>query len=473
MNEENGLLRAKVQRLQVEVQEYRKRLSLNGMRSMPSSRTSSLGTNNNIANAKLTNFQFEFPRFGDPLSEQFIQNDMTADIHNLSSPLVNKLSNQSSIPGVLSRPNANPRSVSVHEGLISPGLSVEFPIQDSPLSLTKTNSSSIAATDQGTNASSAEGNMISPTRSETTKEPGDSDKPQGSVSSVATNQNRVFKFNSGAANSVTNSPSTSPWSQFGPSSSAGTSPEPGHDSPYNSKTKDDQPRSIGVDVLDANKQAEDNSLPQNIPYATPQTESPFNINPFNPVQLATTTHPTTNTDTHFSSTTVEPKGFDWLANESSSGQFDPVLFGQYRESQDAIVGNGDFTNGFFDDALPFGTGSPLGIDSSILATIPGLNEADQASVLDTNFNGFGEQQLQNQDQTDGGQKSTGNMLPADEDEMAKCKEMLMYVGNFSLFLFVALLRLSHACMCSIKYDYCANHFLHRKQGENETSTTSS
>ena len=31
--------------------------------------------------------------------------------------------------------------------------------------------------------------------------------------------------------------------------------------------------------------------------------------------------------------------------------FDPQLFGDYRDSQDAIVGGGDFTGGFFDEAL--------------------------------------------------------------------------------------------------------------------------
>lgn len=35
----------------------------------------------------------------------------------------------------------------------------------------------------------------------------------------------------------------------------------------------------------------------------------------------------------------------------NNGQFDPLLFGDYRESQDAILGDGDFNNGFFNDAL--------------------------------------------------------------------------------------------------------------------------
>lgn len=39
---------------------------------------------------------------------------------------------------------------------------------------------------------------------------------------------------------------------------------------------------------------------------------------------------------------------DWLASQNN-GQFDPVLFGDYRESQDAVVGDGDFSNGLFDD----------------------------------------------------------------------------------------------------------------------------
>ena len=44
--------------------------------------------------------------------------------------------------------------------------------------------------------------------------------------------------------------------------------------------------------------------------------------------------------------------FDWLAAQNG-GQFDPVLFGDYRESQAAVVGNSEFSGGFFDDSLTF------------------------------------------------------------------------------------------------------------------------
>jgi len=43
-------------------------------------------------------------------------------------------------------------------------------------------------------------------------------------------------------------------------------------------------------------------------------------------------------------------GIDWLANQNG-GQFDPVLFSDYRESQDAIIGAGDFSGGLFDDSF--------------------------------------------------------------------------------------------------------------------------
>lgn len=43
--------------------------------------------------------------------------------------------------------------------------------------------------------------------------------------------------------------------------------------------------------------------------------------------------------------------FDWLSSQNG-GQFDPVLFGDYRESQDNILGTGDFSGGFFDEAIP-------------------------------------------------------------------------------------------------------------------------
>jgi AP-1-like factor len=45
------------------------------------------------------------------------------------------------------------------------------------------------------------------------------------------------------------------------------------------------------------------------------------------------------------------QNFDWVANQNG-GQFNPEIFGDYREPQNAIAGNGDFTGGFFNDSMP-------------------------------------------------------------------------------------------------------------------------
>ena len=56
----------------------------------------------------------------------------------------------------------------------------------------------------------------------------------------------------------------------------------------------------------------------------------------------------------------DPNGIDFLAQQNG-GQFDPVLFGDYRDSQDSIVNGsfGDFFNEAFlgqDFATPYNTG---------------------------------------------------------------------------------------------------------------------
>jgi hypothetical protein len=53
----------------------------------------------------------------------------------------------------------------------------------------------------------------------------------------------------------------------------------------------------------------------------------------------------------------DPNGINWLAQQNG-GSFDPILFGDYRESQDAVVTQ-DFGS-FFNDAFPLpDLGSPL------------------------------------------------------------------------------------------------------------------
>lgn len=83
-------------------------------------------------------------------------------------------------------------------------------------------------------------------------------------------------------------------------------------------------------------------------------------------------------------TIAETPNFDWLVQQNG-GQFDPVIFGDYRESQDAVTTQ-DFGT-FFDDAFPLpDLGSPLhnfndvGTPATPAAnTKPGLMERVEAA----------------------------------------------------------------------------------------------
>lgn len=59
----------------------------------------------------------------------------------------------------------------------------------------------------------------------------------------------------------------------------------------------------------------------------------------------------------------ENSGFDWMAQQNG-GQFDPVLYGGYRDPQENILNN--YVPGFFNDAfndgdfsMPYYTGDPV------------------------------------------------------------------------------------------------------------------
>ncbi|RSL75923.1 hypothetical protein CEP51_010425 [Fusarium floridanum] len=128
-----------------------------------------------------------------------------------------------------------------------------------------------------------------------------------SMSSSATNPSRASVDSAGySANGATSSPSASSHSNTGPSSSCGTSPEP-------------------------------------------FTQSPMG---FKPVDTMTTigeeqsSHATTD---HFSNVDLSSTNFDWLAQQNG-GQFDPQLFGDYREPQENVLSNPSFDD-FFNDAL--------------------------------------------------------------------------------------------------------------------------
>ncbi|KAL5390075.1 hypothetical protein DPSP01_002131 [Paraphaeosphaeria sporulosa] len=266
-NHENGLLRAQVQRLQMELREYRKRLSLNS--SGVSNRSPPImgGFSSMLNNGGSTNgsFQFEFPRFGGLPGAHILDNGPLSK---------NKTSSVSSVAG--GRQDGTVRSVSP-----------------------KT-SNGDAATPDNNGAS-----PTTTTNSRTGSLNGMFGLNNGSnATDVSNPSTRVFQFNSNSS-THSDSPSASSTSAIGQNSSCDTSPEPSHNSPKNLDTIAD-----GY-VCHGNSEG--------------ATQSP--------------------------ATAPNAVGFDFFANQNG-GNFDPTLFGDYRESQSAIVGDGDFTNGFFNDAFP-------------------------------------------------------------------------------------------------------------------------
>ncbi|KAJ5215406.1 uncharacterized protein N7498_001813 [Penicillium cinerascens] len=293
--QENGLLRAQVERLQVELREYRKRLS------WMSSGGSGLSAVSNYPNAQsrgsygLQNneFLFDFPKFGD-----------LPGAHLFNGPNKDQSKNKDGVraPGVLSRDNLNAGSRGPE---------------------TKSNSST-------PNANTA-GSYGTP----------------GSNASVKTPYS-ALKASTAPTQDTSNSDSPSSSSDSHHSqmlSSSGTSPEPSSNSPPDVKNSGAGNVCIhgsidGEESFCARLGMACGNINNPIPAARDQKAKSNSVSSNQPAP--------TSTD--------DSMGFDWLAQQNG-GQFDPVLFGDWREPQDAVLSQ-DFGS-FFNDAFPLpDLGSP-------------------------------------------------------------------------------------------------------------------
>lgn len=288
------MLRAQVDRMQVELREYRKRLSLmthgNGasaMSTFPSSYSSrSYGLNNN-------DILFDFPKFDLPNSHLFGGGQVGKNDQNKSQ----NAWNGPQVPGVLRRDALSSQTVN-HQ---TP------PSQDSQ---------SNAKSDNG--------------------------------SSHRTGSDRVprAKQPTSQDQSTTDSPSSSSDShQSQLLSSNGTSPESSPN--FTDKDHNGKP----CPLIDGEKSFCDQlglacgNIKNPIPAVRNNSESASN----------TPAQPPAQEESHQKS--FEPDlGLDFLSQQNG-GQFDPVLFGDWREPQDAILSQ-DFGS-FFNDAFPLpDLGSP-------------------------------------------------------------------------------------------------------------------
>ncbi|MCJ1436035.1 DNA-binding transcription factor yap1 [Xylographa pallens] len=314
-NHENGLLRAQVDRLQTEVKEYRKRLSVNpsaANRSPPQTIGQSMSSKSNwdINN----NFQFEFPMFGtakDRGDAGFPGGNpprrSTTNTNRLNLSLTPSLTHGSS--------NMSPKS--------TPG-------QGRTLSQPKTGSLSRGSVDSLSD-------LFSPSILQTVNRSTSTDY-MGFANNQRQNSDAADRARASTSSNGA-SPSASSMSHNGIGSSCVTTPETFAESPEQRKASEAAFSSIQNAALGNNSEGE-TTFCDNFATACGTTANPVSLMMSEP------------NETPASSTVKTPidfQGIDWMAAQNG-GAFDPVLFADYRDPQDNIM-NGDF-GAFFDEAFP-------------------------------------------------------------------------------------------------------------------------
>ena len=374
-NHENGRLRAEVERLNTEVREYRHRMSLTAPavgRSPPTTSPASYNSyqsNNN-------DFMFAFPKFGG-FPGAFMSNG--------------SLSKMSPPPRQASQPGRSPNSTMQQSARAS---SSQSPIagsptninnKGSPMNLNQASPTNLnivsASTTQSSgpyqspnSALSGDGleelnGLFSPSILETARRNGSEDYNFPSMTApVNTGPRKSSSTDSYRAlantpsfghNGSTSSPSASSMSHGGGlDSSCGTTPEPSADSPEYRKPSEGALNTISEETA---TQVPKNSTGKKF-FCKAQAKTSGGI--FNRILKPLLG---LEADTFVAQPPAMAKspandfnGIDFFAQQNG-GQFDPELFGDYRDSQDNIVNSsfGDFFNEAFlaqDFAQPYNTG---------------------------------------------------------------------------------------------------------------------
>jgi AP-1-like factor len=344
-NHENSLLRAQIEKMSMELREYKKRLALNGGGGslgggIPPYLAGKGFGSHAVNNPNNVNFQFEFPRFGriagattkeSPKTSPPITSYTTKAERESLSPMEQLRRNPSH--GSAGAVPVNADDMSGLSGLFSPSI----------LEGVQKNSSFDYMSHHGSTAS----------RTST-----ESSKDQSS-----TGHNTTYSSPSVSSNGH---------SVPGATSSCGTSPEPSLQSPNVAELG---LGTIGEEHTCSGATEGETSFCEKLNMACG--------NPNNPI-------PRAKSKSVLSPLAADPtfdvNGIDWLAQQNGNS-FDPVLFGDYREPQDNILSGGAFNDSFFNDVLnlPDFT-SPYNAEPSpvprkdILQEIDGKQEDDEEVV---------------------------------------------------------------------------------------------
>ncbi|KAI3320240.1 PAP1-domain-containing protein [Xylariaceae sp. AK1471] len=315
-NNENSQLRAQVEKMTHELEQYKKKLSVVDNKSRPASggsRGHSVFGSAAIQNINDVNFQFEFPKFG-------------------------------MFPGPTPTPIGGAKQTSPYP---SPSSGRSPNSQTSPPEQSKARNSANSSKSRQNSEGQQAKDGLSVKYSDIFSNSSPFDSTNGNSTSRTSLDSAQFSLN--GAN--TGSPSSSSNSVMGPSSSCGTSPEPFTQSPLGFKP---------LETL--------TTIGEEQPGLSNDNSAFGNLGNFDFTNL------------------------DWLTQQNG-GQFDPQLFGDYRDPQSNILANTTFDDGFFNDAFdadfttPFNAptlSSPKPAKKDICAEIDARKETEDTIVTAAN-----------------------------------------------------------------------------------------
>jgi AP-1-like factor len=316
--------------MSMELREYRKRLSLTGGLGRTPSLNSTIPpylagkglSSVAVNNPNDVSFQFEFPRFGRlPGPSPSTSANLNGARNSLSPSVVTK-----QIPTSTEKDQVSPRDQSLQLSLTG---SSNAGLTQSPIHRDDGDMSSLSG-------------LFSPSLLESVaKSPPfeyfANNKKSNTNGSRSSTDSTTGNTSTGH-NTTYSSPSASSSSNHGPSSSCGTSPEPTMQSPNFGKAADPTLTTIGEEHSGATGEGELtfcdklNMACGNPNNPVPRTMSESGVNSGN-----------------FDNPAFDINGIDWFAQQNGN-QFDPQLFGDYREPQENILAGDAFTDNFFSEA---------------------------------------------------------------------------------------------------------------------------
>jgi len=367
-NHENSILRAQIEKMSVELREYRKRLPVSG-----SGRSSSLngglpsylrGSNSNTVNSPNdVNFQFEFPKFGRLPGPPVLN----------ATRLASSNSTKSTPPAPVHRASSSSNNGSI-----------------SPLNQSVRHNPSFASTSSINNNSNTQDNQVfsqfntndlseffTPSAFENIGTEFPLDQPTHDPSRSSIDSSRGPQSTDQSTSHSSPSASSNNGSNAGLSSSCGTSPEPYTQSPGGLKINDHILSTIGEEKIGTNLVEGEASFCEKLAMACG--------NPSNPIPRTMSESGVKSGNFQTPSFDLKTPGFDlngidWFAQQNGN-QFDPQLFGDYREPQNNILAGGLYDDTFFAEAfaLPeFNSTSPFNLTASPAAPKKDLvQEIDQ------------------------------------------------------------------------------------------------